>query len=121
MQEPWRAGEICLRARDSLREAGGPGIVGYVGEALGEVAPFGAGWAAAGEAFARLEGKVAELLLVQVLERCADDAALGQQPGPGEMEDAGEKLALGEVARDAEDHEHVRRQRRDGLRAGVGR
>ena len=51
----------------------------------------------------------------------AEDPALGQQPGLGEVEQAGQQLAAGQVAGRAEQHDDVRPQRRDEVRTDVGR
>ena len=58
----------------------------------------------------RVLGVLAELLVGRrtVRRRGADDAVLlRQQPGVGEVEQAGQQLALGEIARRPEDHDDV--------------
>ena len=52
---------------------------------------------------------LAELLVVELAQRRADDAVvLGHQPDVVEMEQTREQLAASEIARRAEQHDHVR-------------
>jgi hypothetical protein len=53
--------------------------------------------------------RLPELLLVDVLERGPDDAALGEQTRPREVEDPRQQFALRKASRRPEEHHHVGR------------
>ena len=74
---------------------------------------------AAGELGARLLGQGAEPVVVEVVERRADDAAGRHQTGAVEVQQARQQLALGEVPGGAEQHDDVRAQRRHQVRRDV--
>ena len=63
-----------------------------------------------GQLVERAPGVLAKAVVVEVLERRADDpVVLGHQTHLLEVEEAGDQLAAGEVAGRAEQHDHVRR------------
>src|SRR5262249_36927941 len=65
--------------------------------------------------------KLPEALVVVVVERGPDDAALWQQAGAREVEQPGKGLAARQIARGAEEHDDVWLQRRQERRADVAR
>ena len=68
---------------------------------------------------ARPRANARKRLVVEIVERGADDAVLGQQARLREMEQPGQQLAPGQVAGRAEQHHDVRAQRRDQARVDV--
>jgi len=63
----------------------------------------------------------AEAVGVQVVERHADDAATGDEPRVGQVEQARQQLAPRQVAGGAEQHDHLRKLRTDaGRNLGQG-
>jgi hypothetical protein len=62
---------------------------------------------AAGELAAGGQCELVEAGVVEILERGADDPALGEEAGMGEPEQPGEELPAGQVARRPEQHDHV--------------
>ena len=93
MQSLRRAWQVRLDLADQLGQPARSGGLRYVAQAPCEIRPFGFGDLVAGELVVRLPGELPELLVVDVLEGGADDAALGQQAGPGEMQDTGQELS----------------------------
>jgi hypothetical protein len=84
-------------------------VVGLdVGQALGEGRPGAVLRVRAAELLDGGPGLGAELVVGQAAARDADDpVAVGQQAGLGEVEEAGEQLAAGEVAGRPEEHDDV--------------
>ena len=90
---------------------------GHVGEPLAERPPLVVAEVEPAELPQRLAGEApAELVLAQLVQRRADDAELlGQQPGLPEVEEPGDELAAREVARRAEQHDHMGIRARQSL------
>ena len=78
----------------------------------------GTPWCANSSSAAR--GERAEARVVVLVERRPDDAALGQQTGLRQVEEARQQLAARQVAGRAEQHHDVGPERRDERRADVG-
>src|SRR5581483_12230221 len=88
----------------------------------GELVPCLVGRLAAAEGVDRLARVRAKLVVGERPARRADDPeALGQEAGGGEVEEAGDELALREVAGRPEEHDHVVGGRAGGLTPGRGR
>ena len=107
------AAELVLELADDLRQRLVAGRLAHVEEPRRERLPVVVGHAVVRELVERAARVAAEAVVVEVVERRADDAALGQQARLREVEQPGQQLAAGEVAGRAEQHHHVRAQRRD--------
>ena len=116
------AAELVFELLDQLRQRLAPGRLAHVGETRREVVPVVLGHAAVRELVERGARVGAEAVVVEVVERRADDPALGQQARLREVEQPGEQLAAGEVTGRAEQHHDVRTEwRRQEVRVDVGR
>ncbi len=103
------------RRRQTLRTA----ALVDVGQLAGEGIPLLVVERLVGELVAGLARQLAEHVVVEVVERRADDPELGHQARLGQPEQARQQLAAGQVARRAEQHDHVRREGRHQRRIGV--
>lgn len=74
-----------------------------------------------GELMERGVRVVPEALVVELVERDAEDPTIRQQPGLGQVEEPGNQLPAGEVFGGAEQQDDVRAQRSDQVGADVGR
>ena len=108
VEQPARlAPDRLLRARHARRER--VGLRRHVREPLAERLPVLVGDLHTAELVERAAHVRAELLVVELAQRRPDDAVvLWHQPHLLEVEQTREQLAASEVARRAEQHEHVR-------------
>jgi hypothetical protein len=107
------------RVADRPREPVHAGVVWNVRQPPGEVLPLLLAEAVAGEVVCGAAGKRAKAVVVELVERGADDAeARRHQAGLGQVEQAGEELAAREVPGRSEEDDHVRVgwRKRDGRR-----
>ena len=79
-----------------------------VAEPAGELVELLLGEVAAPELLAGIECDLAEILGTHLLAGCAHDPERRQEAGLAEIEQAGKKLPLREVARRPEQDDHVR-------------
>jgi hypothetical protein len=93
-------------------QAVGPGGLADEAEPAFERRPLVVGDLVARDLLARPVGEVAEPLVVEIVERGPHDSALGHQAGHRQVEQTGQELAAGQVARRTEEHDDVRPQRR---------
>ena len=103
------AAELVLGPVDGVREVvGGAGVGGRVGEPRGELVPGLVRRLAAAELVDGHAGERPKLVVDERPPRSADDPVpLGEQAGDGEVEEAGDQLALGQVARGPKQHDDV--------------
>ena len=101
------AADLLLGPVDGVREVvGGAGVGGRVGEPRGELVPGLVRRLAAAELVDGHAGERPELVVGERPPRSADDPVpLGEQAGDGEVEEAGDQLALGQVARGPKQHD----------------
>ena len=85
----------------------------YVVEAHRELRPGDVGHGAVAERVERLAGDGAKPVGVDVVERDADDAAAGDEPGARQVEQARQELAPRQVAGGADQDDHLREARTD--------
>ena len=109
VQPTHRAAQLLLGDLDRLGEAFRSGRLRHVGEPLGERVPLLRGQRVVAELVHRLLGEAAERLLVVVLQRRADHLDVRRQGRQGQVREAGDQLAPGQVAGRAEQHDHVGR------------
>ena len=123
MQPAGFATQLLLGLGDSCGQPDRAPGLGYVAQFAGERGPLVIGDRTAGELVARLAGKRAKRLVIEVIERGADDAAVAHQASQRQVQQTGQQLASSEIASRTEQHDHVRlhgcHQGRDDV-AGIG-
>ena len=74
-----------------------------------------------GELVTRLTSELAEAVVIELVQRRADDPARGDHAGLYQPQQAGEQLASGKITGGAEQHDHVRFERRHQRRGDAVR
>ena len=81
VQSTGPASEVALRLGDSVDESAGTVARARVDERAGEVIPLLVSEGPVGVLIARLAGQLAEHVVVEIVQRAADDPAFGEQSG----------------------------------------
>ena len=105
--------QVLLGGLDRRAQRLRPGRQRHIVEAGGEVLPVRLGHPPAGELVERAARLPPEGLDIDVVERHADDAAAGNEAGRGQVVQAGQQLAPGQVAGGAEQDDDLRKARTD--------
>ena len=123
VQSPRLATQLLLCVGDHCCQPDRALLLRDVAQLAGERSPLNVGDRAAGELVARLAGERAERLVVELVERGADDSAVAHEAGERQVQQAGQQLATRQVTGRPEQHDHVRLHRRHQRRhdvAGIG-